>query len=177
MSIFSKAAQGLNLTPAQRAFLKLLKGWFYTALSIGVMAGAQYLLNNQQVNWTALLYIAGGAFLLSLLGALDKFWTAHGDAPLALLTEAGLQRVEQIASPIQAQPRPIGLPSVQTLHMPFQSQDTPMSPVAVPQVPFLFPVNSMTSGASAGLYSVYNNPVLQPISFGDTGVMPVIPTK
>lgn len=147
MNMFTKAAQGFNLTPAERAFLKLFKLWFYTALSTGVMAGAQYLLNNQQVNWTALLYIAGGAFLLSLLGALDKYWTAQGDVPLTMLTQAAEQRVQMYAAP----------PMISTpLRVP-QVQQVPFPPVSTVTQSFMPPSTS------------------QAISFGDTGLTPALP--
>ncbi len=163
MNIFSKAAQGLNLTPAQRAFLKLLKLWFYTALSAGVMAGAQYLLNNQQVNWQALIYITGGAFLLSLFGALDKYWTAQGDLPLSLLTEAGIQRVQQLQerAPVAQLQQAQSLPAQQAPE-PIVLQPRQQS---VPQVPFPPATQTVSFGFP---------PATQTVSFGDSQIIPVI---
>lgn len=168
MSLFSKAAQGLNLTPAERAFLKLLKLWFYTALSAGVMAGAQYLLNNGQINWQALIYITGGAFLLSLLGALDKYWTAQGDTPLALLTEAVEQHVQQLAppTPLPTTPAPVAnFLAAQRNPEPIIMPRPPVTP-QVQQVPFP-PDGTVAS-------SVWNPSTSQTISFGDTGIVPTV---
>src|SRR5947209_8815327 len=110
------------------------------------MAGAQYLLNNQQVNWVALLYIAGGAFLLSLLGALDKYWTSQGDLPLALLTEAGIQHVEQVAQPAQVPLAPTpSKPVPQPIILPTIPNNTLLQ---VPQIPFP-PVGTLSNWANS----------------------------
>src|SRR5258706_12177929 len=108
MNIFSKAAQNLPLTPAQRAFLKLLKGWFYTALGVGIIAGAQYIMGTSLIDWQKLGYIVGTGVLLSILHALDKYWTSQGDTPLALATEAIEQKIPaQPPAQPQKAPQPI----------------------------------------------------------------------
>ena len=82
MNLFSRAARNLPLTPGERAFLKLLKGWIYTAVAAGIAVGVQYLYNNQMIDWQKLGYLIGGAFMLSLLTALEKYFTAQGDPNL-----------------------------------------------------------------------------------------------
>ena len=174
MNIFSKAAQGLNLSPAQRAFLKLLKGWFYTALSTGIMAGAQYLLNNQQINWMALLYIASGAFLLSILGALDKYWTAQGDTPIAVLSDAIMQRVQGALPSLVAQHVQQQLSTSIRASVGAQATQTPQAARYTPAINLAQPpVASATTQVPQQAF-----PASSPaIDFGTTGVSPAVNAK
>ena len=100
MNIFARAYNGLNLSPGERAFLKLAKGWLYTAGGTGLIALVQYL-NSSQVDWRHLLIGTGSAAGLSLLNAVDKYFTAQGDAPLATATQAVETKIGQT---IQAPP-------------------------------------------------------------------------
>ena len=170
MNLFQRASQKLPLTPGERAFIKLIQGWVLTALSAGIMAGAQYLLNNQQVNWQAMLYIVGGAVLLSVLSAVTKYYTAQGDVPIAVLSDAIMQRVQGalpalVAAHISQQIRAsVGAPvSAQAaVKPPVQAQ------VAVPQLDFP-PAPALPTAQT-----------LQPtatIDFGTTGVRPTVNTK
>src|SRR5215467_8376729 len=104
MNLFSRAARNLNLTPGERAFLKLLKGWFYTAIAAGIAIGVQYVYSNQVIDWQKLGYLIGGAVLVSLLTALEKYFTAQGDAPLAIAAEVTKEKIDQKFSQGQVQP-------------------------------------------------------------------------
>lgn len=172
MSIFSKAAQGLNLTPAQRAFLKLLKGWFYTALGTGIITGSQYVMGTAVIDWQKLLYIVGTGVLLSILSALDKFWSSQGDTPLALATEAAIQKVQALPPPqssaISTATRP---PAPEPIVLQPRQQSVAPSVPQVAQVPFPLPVSTVASGTTLG-YGVASDP--QTIKFGDTGIVPTI---
>ncbi len=86
-SIFSQAWQGVNLTPAQRAFLKVFQGLVITAVTAGLLAGAQYVATNGTINWHNLLYLVLGAIVVTLGSGLSKYFTAQGDAPLAMVTD------------------------------------------------------------------------------------------
>lgn len=81
MNVFQRNFLGLNLTPGQRAFIKFAKGAAVTALAAGLAAGAQFLLL-PTVNWHAVFLFGGGTVAASFAFALDKYWTAQGDAPL-----------------------------------------------------------------------------------------------
>lgn len=85
MNLFSRAAAGLNLTPGERAFLKLLQS-FLTAGVITVLLAAPTFLAFQSGNVvlaTGGIATAVGAFLHGFLTAWQKYVSAKGDAPLA----------------------------------------------------------------------------------------------
>ena len=174
MNIFAKAAQGLNLSPAERAFLKLLKGWFYTALGTGIITGSQYVMGTAVIDWQKLLYIVGTGVLLSILSALDKFWSSQGDTPLALATEAAIQKVQTlpppqssaISAPVLTSDRLAQLsqarpPAPEPIVLQPRQQSVAPSVPQVAQVPFPLPVSTVAS-----------NP--QTIKFGDTGIVPTV---
>lgn len=170
MSIFSKAAQGLNLTPAQRAFLKLLKGWFYTALGTGIITGSQYVMGTAVIDWQKLLYIVGTGVLLSILSALDKFWSSQGDTPLALATEAAIQKVQALPPPqSSAISTSTQRPAPEPIVLQPRTQSVAPSAPQVAQVPFPL-VSSVVSGPNSYLPPA----TTQTISFGDTGIVPTI---
>lgn len=169
MNIFSKAARGLNLTPAERAFRKLLQNWLLTAIAAGLTAGAQYVLGNGQVDLQKLLYLVVGAFLLSVLSAIQKYYTAQGDAPLALAATAAISQVEQHFSEPPAQP-PLAPTPIKPVPQPIILPTIPNNtPLQLPQIPFP-PVGTLYSGANS-----VPPGASQSFSFGDTGVVPVVP--
>jgi hypothetical protein len=139
-NIFQRAWNNLPLTPGERAFLKLLKGWLYTAIGVGLIAGAQYLTNNQVINWWSLAWIAGGAFALSLLMALDKWFTSQGDLPLSVATEAVTQRIQA------------ALPGLIAQHIATIPQQAVAAPVATTQ--------STSQTPLQGTYNLANNPTV-----------------
>lgn len=87
MSIFSRAYHNQPLSPGERAFLKLFKGWVFSGVGGGLAAGAQVLFNGN-ADYQHIALVAGGAALLSVINAFDKYWSAQVDAPLAPLPQA-----------------------------------------------------------------------------------------
>ena len=101
MNFLQRAAQNLPLTPGERAFLKLLKNWLYSAIGTGLLIGGQAALStNGAVDWLHTAYVAGGAVTLSLLTALDKWFMAQGDSPLAQGAAVTIQAVEKQVSQV-----------------------------------------------------------------------------
>lgn len=82
MNVFQRNFLGLNLSPAQRAFIKVVKGAVISALFAGLAAVVQFLLL-PTINWHAVLLIGGGTIGTTLAFALDKYFSAQGDTPLA----------------------------------------------------------------------------------------------
>lgn len=82
MQTFTRARQGLNLTPGERALLKLLEG-FVMAGVVAVLPIVAPALAQQSVNWTLVAHTAMGTFAVAVLLAVAKFYKAQGDAPLA----------------------------------------------------------------------------------------------
>lgn len=99
MNLFSQAAQGLNLTPGQRAALKIIKGLIVSAVGAGLAAVAQLLSAGGVIDWQKVIVVGGVAFGTSLAFALDKYWTAQGDTPLAVLAGEVGQMIETKAGP------------------------------------------------------------------------------
>lgn len=81
MNVFTRARAGLNLTPGERAFLRLVDLCVLAGLvaALPVISDA---LANQPVNWSAVLHTAIAAFGVAALGALLKWLKAQTDAPL-----------------------------------------------------------------------------------------------
>ncbi|MEO6890530.1 MAG: hypothetical protein ABI324_16215, partial [Ktedonobacteraceae bacterium] len=83
MNIFLKAWNGLNLSPGQRAFLKVIQGLIIGGLLAAFLAIAQYFYSDGAVNWHSILDVAAVAFLMSVGYGLSKYFSAQGDAPVA----------------------------------------------------------------------------------------------
>lgn len=85
MNLFQKAQLGLNLTPGERALLKLLQG-FATAGVAAVVAAVPAVMAQQagkpQITWGLVLFVAG-VFVHGFLAAWQKYVSARGDQPLA----------------------------------------------------------------------------------------------
>ena len=85
MNLFQKAQLGLNLTPGERALLKLLQG-FATAGVAAVVAAVPAVMAQQagkpQITWGLVLFVAG-IFVHGFMAAWQKYVSARGDAPLA----------------------------------------------------------------------------------------------
>jgi len=161
INLFKQAAQNLPLTPAQRAFLKLLKGWMYTALLAALGAGAQYLAVGQ-VDWVRLAYIAGGAFVLSVLGAADKYFTAQGDTPASLIVQSAekqvQQKINQQTTPTPA-PKPILFPGINNSSAPalqsqFQTIPAGLSTTNLQSMPSSSPTDIHFGDTNVGLPTV-----------------------
>lgn len=85
MNLFQKAQLGLNLTPGERALLKLLQG-FATAGVAAVVAAVPAVMAQQvgkpQITWGLVLFVAG-IFVHGFMAAWQKYVSARGDQPLA----------------------------------------------------------------------------------------------
>lgn len=83
LTIFQRAALNLNLTPGERAILKLLKG----VLAAGVVAGLGVLaplVTSGQFTFSPKVEQAViGAVATAMFFALEKLFTAKADAPIA----------------------------------------------------------------------------------------------
>lgn len=97
MNIFQKAQQGLNLTPGQRAFLKLVDGLVIAAIlaAIPIVGSAvSTRLREGNIDWTAIALFALGTFGSAFAAAVVKYCKAHMDNPLAVVVGQAAQSVE-----------------------------------------------------------------------------------
>ena len=89
MNMFQRAFLGLNLNPAERAFMRFVEDAAISALIAAVVAVVPYL-ETQQVNWRVAITVGAGAFALTLYNTISKYLKAHGDAPLsAVVSDIG----------------------------------------------------------------------------------------
>ena len=90
MGVFAKARAHESLTPAQRAFLKLVEG-FIIAGVVAALPVLSLALGQADVNWAVVGRVALGTFATAALMAAVKYLKAQGDPPLAdaLTTVAG----------------------------------------------------------------------------------------
>lgn len=82
MSLFARARAFANLTPSERALLKLIEGLFFAALvaALPIIADA---LSRNAVNWSDVGRTTLAAGSVAALLALSKYLKAHGDPALA----------------------------------------------------------------------------------------------
>jgi hypothetical protein len=75
------------LTPAERAWLKLVGGVVATAVVSAILAAAQVVsgIPVEKVNWQTVAQVAVGAGSAAVWAALAKFYKAHGDPALPVL--------------------------------------------------------------------------------------------
>lgn len=82
-----------DLTPTQRAFLKLIEALAWTAVVNIVFAIAAYLANNQTVDWKALSLFASAQALLAVLLAISKYFKANGQPLLSTAIDLAAQEL------------------------------------------------------------------------------------
>jgi len=97
MNLFQKAAARLNLTPTERAILKLVESLLYVAAFNIIVAAAQYIQNNQQINWAFLLKLIIAQAILAVLLALSKYFKAQGDPAIAAAIDSEEQNLAKSA--------------------------------------------------------------------------------
>lgn len=97
-SVFAKANQGLNLSPAARALLKLVEGFVIAALVAALPVFAN-LMAQQNVNWLDALRTAGATFAVALIMAVWKYLKAQGDSPLL---DAAAPTIQDVINKIDA---------------------------------------------------------------------------
>jgi hypothetical protein len=124
--VFSKAAQGANLSPAARAFLRLVEGIVAAAVVTAVPLIAQYLAGKDfaTLDYAAALRYAVATLAVALLMAGLKYAKAHADSPLV---EAAAGLVQQAASAIEAWG---GVANDVKIEPPDVPPDTPGAPAA-----------------------------------------------
>jgi hypothetical protein len=100
-SVFSQAAQGANLSPAARAFLRLVEGIVAAAVVTAVPLIASYLQGQDfaHLDYAAALRYAVATLAVALLMAGLKYAKAHADSPLV---EAASGPAQQVVSAIEA---------------------------------------------------------------------------
>ncbi|HEV2236859.1 MAG TPA: hypothetical protein VGR57_09400 [Ktedonobacterales bacterium] len=81
MGMFARARANLNLTPAERALLRLVKLCLVAGLVAALPILAQAL-SGQALDWATVGRTALAAFSVAALGALLKWLTSQADAPL-----------------------------------------------------------------------------------------------
>lgn len=85
MNIFQKAFAGVNLTPGERALLKLLQSFANAGIITALLAVPAVLSANagQPSITIASIGVIAGAFVHGFMIAWQKYVSAKGDAPLA----------------------------------------------------------------------------------------------
>lgn len=102
MQIFARSFKGLNLSPGERAFVKLVEGWLFTALATGVAIAYQLLATGSH-DYSKIALVAGGAAGLTVLNSFKKYLAAQTDLPLttaSLATQAtdlAIAEVQKVA--------------------------------------------------------------------------------
>jgi hypothetical protein len=97
MNLFQKAAARLNLTPTERAILKLIESLIYVAGFNVIVAAAQYIENNQQINWAFMLKLVIAQAILAVVMALSKYFKAQGDPAIAAAIDSEEQNLAKNA--------------------------------------------------------------------------------
>ena len=116
MNLFARSRAQLNLSPGERAFLKLIEGFVVAGVVAALPIVAQ-LLAQQSVNWADVARLAGGTFAVAALMAAAKYYKAQGDIPLeetialaagkvAHATGTGMNDVKVLATPLPTIPTP-----------------------------------------------------------------------
>jgi hypothetical protein len=82
VGVFAKARAHESLTPAQRAFLKLVEG-FIIAGVVAALPVLSLALGEDSGNWAGVGRVALGTFATAALMAAVKYLKAQGDPPLA----------------------------------------------------------------------------------------------
>lgn len=92
MNIFQRAHQGLNLSPEERAFLKLVKGFIITAAAAALSALAAVITNGATLHDS--IVVVGVTFAVTLLNAAAKYFSANGQAPLGAVIQGVATTIE-----------------------------------------------------------------------------------
>src|SRR2546423_8245429 len=106
MQVFARSWKGLNLSPGERAFVKLAEGWLVTAIATGIAIAYQMLATGSH-DYKQILTAAGGAAGLTLLLSVKKYNPPQSDLPLpvaSLATQAvalGMAKLQQVLPQVQ----------------------------------------------------------------------------
>jgi len=83
-SLLARARLYANLTPGERALIKIIEGMIVSAILAGLVA-AFPLLSTQDVaaiKWPAVLSVFVAAAFKTLYDGVSKYWKSFGDPPL-----------------------------------------------------------------------------------------------
>lgn len=140
MNLLQRAFNGANLTPGERAFLKVLQSLALGGLVTGLLAVSDLLTTESGVvDLQKLLGVAVVAVVLSVAHGLAKYASAQGDTPLGaaieiVTTQAG-QRLRPITSnaymPPAAKQQIAALPTTTPRTVPdYTTMVNPQAPLA-----------------------------------------------
>jgi hypothetical protein len=102
--VFARSWKGLNLSPGERTFVKLVEGWGFTAVGAGGAIAFQQLTSGT-TDYHQILPAAGGAALLTVVLSVKKYLASQTDLPLPAPSLAG----PPLEQPLPVQP-PVPLP-------------------------------------------------------------------
>jgi len=120
--VFSRSFKGLNLSPGERAAMKLIEGWLLTAVGAGVGLVYQQLAVGR-TDPRVIVPPAIGAAVLSVALSVKKFYAAQSDLPLpapSLATRA--------PDPVPIQPPAGQVPLSELKLQPGQTVQAPIPP-------------------------------------------------
>jgi len=128
VNIFQRAAAGLNLTPGERAVLKLAQGFALSGVVAVVLAAPAYISyqDGQPTLAAGALSIVLGSFIHAFLAAWGKYTSAKGDAPLATAIGAADVAIQDIIA------RYGGMPNSSGGKPGPDAAPTPVMPAALP---------------------------------------------
>lgn len=146
-SLFARASAGLNLTPGERALLKLVKGIVLTALAAAFTAACQLLGSNfGKVDAKTVAEVAGVTFGVAVCNALEKWASAQGDEPLSVVFGVAANKLDGL-NPAKTLASPLPL-TVQAPPPPVNVQVAPMTSGTIPVDPASISVTSTTVAGS-----------------------------
>ena len=114
-TVFQRAHAGLNLTPQERAFLKLVEGLVWTGLVAAVGVLANLLASGAFAFNQATLIAIGSAAVVAILNSVHKLSSASGDPLLSAVVGAVESEVgKYVPLHQQATPAPAPAPAPAT---------------------------------------------------------------
>jgi hypothetical protein len=93
MNLITKAAANANMTPTERAALKLLEGFGYVVLMNVIYTITAYLSSNGNIDYAALAKLIVWQVVLALMLSIAKYFKAQGDTTLATAIDAAEAQV------------------------------------------------------------------------------------
>jgi hypothetical protein len=131
-TLFARASRYASLTPAERAFLRLLEGLAYTALLGAANACVQYLGAHpgasSPVDWQPVLRTCAAGAAVAVLMALAKYFKAHGDPALGVALAAAGAQLAPADPPTSSSPVPLETAPVAADGMPGGMADAAAAP-------------------------------------------------
>ena len=130
--VFARSWKGLNLSPGERAFMKLFEGWTITAIGAGGAIAYQQLATGSH-DYQYIAIAAGGAAGITLYNCVKKFLSSQTDLPLSAPSLATQETSPKVATkPLPASSAPT---KPQPQQRPAFATPVPQPPQYVPPVP------------------------------------------